>query len=439
MPVSKILISAFSLTLVVLISTPFIVLLLAVQTRPAVENIGPLSAGELTKIEQLLLDSAPASTATTSRQQLSLAPEDLNLLLRYGLQVMNLTPDWTGTLALEANNLVVTLSIAIGGSGVPLYLNVAGELAKQDGSLHLIRLRTGNLSLPQSVREYAVARLVDNLLSTNLGFQDFVALSNNIEQLDIGPEILNLQMRWEPALIDRIASRTRQIFVPETDRRRILAYYEQIREIVATIPTDLRAVSLNSFMVPLFNHARELSQQGNDPVIENQAALQALAIYVNNESLQTLLGPDTANIDPVKFIEVRLQRRQDLARHLTSSAATTSSAGVGFARMLSTTKEAYDARYRSGFSFSDLTANIVGMTIATLAIRDRNSALLMQSRLSTIETEDDYMPVAGNNQDGMSEADFNSLYRNRNSVIYEQRIADIESLIMARPLFQGFD
>ncbi|MCG8413834.1 MAG: hypothetical protein MI746_06390 [Pseudomonadales bacterium] len=440
MPVSKIVSNLLRLLLVVLVSAPFMLLLLAIQSQPTVEESTPLSAAELTEIEELILESAPTSTARASQQQVTLNRNELNLLLRYGLQIVSLAPAWAGRLDLEQESLSIDLSIPISGDRLPLYLNVQGRFTESDGILDLSELRLGNFTLPQSLQRYAVARLRNNLLATETGFQEFSDLADNVEQVDILPNALTMNMLWEPSLIDRIASRTRQLFVPEYERLRIIAYYEQIRDIVATIPTDLRAVSLNTFLVPLFNRAHELSLQGNDPVVENRAAFQALAIYVNNEDLGQLLGPEfSAGIEPVEFIEVRLQRRQDLAQHLTSIAATTSSAGAGFAQLLSTTKEAYDARYRSGFSFSDLTANSVGVTLATFATESEASALAMQLRLSAIENEADYMPEVGNNRDGLSESDFATLYTDRNSREYEQRIAEIQSLIMERPLFQGLD
>ncbi len=415
-------------------------LLLAIQSQPTVEESAPLSAAELTEIEELILESAPTSTARSSQQQVTLERNQLNLLLRYGLQVVNLAPAWAGSLDLEQESLAVDLSIPISGERLPLYLNVQGQFTENDGTLGLSELRVGNLTLPQSLQEYAVTSLRNNLLATEIGFQEFNDLANNVEQVEILPNALTMNMLWEPRLIDRIASRTRQIFVPQAERLRIIAYYEQIRDIVATIPTDLRAVSLNTFLVPLFNRANEFSQQGYDPIIENRAAFQALAIYVNNEDIEQLLGPEfSAGVEPVKFIEVRLQRRQDLAQHLTSIAATTSSADAGFAQLLSTTKEAYDARYRSGFSFSDMTANSVGVTLATFATESEASALAMQLRLSTIENEADYMPEVGNNRDGLSESDFATLYTDRNSQEYEQRIAEIQNLIMERPLFQDLE
>ena len=110
---------------------------------------------------------------------------------------------------------------------------------------------------------------------------------------------------------------------------------------------------------------------------------------------------------------------------------------AGFAQLLSTTKEAYDARYRSGFSFSDLTANTVGVTLATFATSSPASAEIMQQRLSSLTDESDYMPTVGNSRDGLSEADFSQLYRDTNSAEYEQRVQEIQQLIYERPLFEG--
>jgi len=144
-------------------------------------------------------------------------------------------------------------------------------------------------------------------------------------------------------------------------------------------------------------------------------------------------------MQPAKYIEVRLQRRQDLAQHLVSIAAITASTGADFAQLLSTTKEAYDARYRSGFSFSDLTANTVGVYLASYSTEDPATAIEMQKRLATLQTESDYMPEVGDNRDGISESDFAAIYSDRNSQEYQRRLADIQALIETRALFQGLD
>ncbi|MEQ8314360.1 MAG: hypothetical protein RL839_15855 [Gammaproteobacteria bacterium] len=440
MTLSRTLGIALRLLLILVISSPFIVTLLVIQTERAVPSSSTLNTTELDVIERLLLDAAPSSTAQVSQQTAELNSGELNLLLRYGLQVLNLAPQWTGEVELEPGLMRLNLSIAMSNNSLPIYLNLQGNLRSAGTQFELGEATVGNLALPQAVTAFIATRLEDNLLAADVGFQDIRDLIANIDSAQINSDSLQLVVNWEPDLIDRLANRTRQLFVPEEDRLRIVAYYNEIGRIVATIPTDLRAVSLNTFLVPLFDHAAEQSAISGNPIAENRTALQALALYVNNEDIEQLVGSDlAAEIEAPPFIEVRLQRRQDLAQHLVSIAAISASAGAGVGELLSTTKEAYDARYRSGFSFSDLTANSVGVTLATYATRDENSALLIQQRLRAIENESDYMPQVGNNRDGLSEADFATLYRDRNSAEYEQRLVDIQALIDSRPIFNGLD
>lgn len=440
MPLSRIIKLLLSSLLALLISTPFIFLLLALQSERLVPVNAALSAAELNEVEQLLLESAPESTLSPSRRELQLSSGELNLLQRYGFQVMGLLPQWSGQLQLQQDEVHALLSIQIDLGPLPIYLNMQGSFTNDDLGIHLRDLQLGNLQLPDPVMDFAVSRIQNNLLTADIGFDDFQALLDNVDAVELAPDRASLTLLWEPQLMDRLAYRAQQIFVPLQDRERILDYYQVTKDIVSTIPTDLRAVSLNTFLVAMFNEAQERSKISGDPVAENRAALQALAVYVNNEDIGQLVGQElAAGVEPASFIEVRLQRRQDLAQHLVSIAAITASAGAGFAQMLSNTKEAYDARYRSGFSFSDMTANTVGVLLASHATRDAVSAANMQARIIDMESESDFMPEVGNNRDGISEADFTVLYQDRNSYEYAARLRQIRTLIEERPLFQGLE
>lgn len=440
MPLSRIIKLLLSSLLALLISTPFIFLLLALQSERLVPVNAALSAAELNEVEQLLLESAPESTLSPSRRELQLSSGELNLLQRYGFQVMGLLPQWSGQLQLQQDEVHALLSIQIDLGPLPIYLNMQGSFTNDDLGIHLHDLQLGNLQLPDPVMDFAVSRIQNNLLTADIGFDDFQALLGNVDAVELAPDRVSLTLLWEPQLMDRLAYRAQQIFVPLQDRERILDYYQVTKDIVSTIPTDLRAVSLNTFLVAMFNEAQERSKISGDPVAENRAALQALAVYVNNEDIGQLVGQElAAGVEPASFIEVRLQRRQDLAQHLVSIAAITASAGAGFAQMLSNTKEAYDARYRSGFSFSDMTANTVGVLLASHATRDAVSAANMQARIIDMESESDFMPEVGSNRDGISEADFTVLYQDRNSYEYAARLRQIRTLIEERPLFQGLE
>lgn len=421
-----------------LISAPFVFLLLALQGERLAPVQQNLTSAELNEVEQLLLDSAPQSTTVASTQTMQLSARELDLLQRYGFQVMGLLPGWSGQLDLAEDRLEAQLSIEMHVGNWLFFLNLQGSVSNEPTGLALQSLRLGNLQLPGPVMNYAVERIQNNLLNAGVGFDDFLALQSNVDRVELSPAGVSLDLLWEPPLMNRLANRAQQIFVPQQDRERILDYYQTSKDLVSTIPTDIRAVSLNTFLVGMFNEAQERSLVSGDPVGENRAALQALAIYVNDENIAQLVGEEMARgVEPANFIEVRLQRRQDLAQHLVSIAAISASAGAGFAQLLSNTKEAYDARYRSGFSFSDLTANTVGAMLASYATQNESSAREMQRRIIAMESEADFMPVVGNNRDGLSEADFTDLYQDRNSYEYEQRVEQIRNLIQARPLFQN--
>ncbi len=438
MPISRILRLLLRPLIVLAASTPITMLLLSIETGPIVNSADSLTAEEITRIEQLLIESAPSSPGTPGRQSIDLNVDELNLFLNYGLNLLDLSRAWATQLSLEEGLLQSEVSIEILSDWIPLYLNINSEFVQVENRLQLEKVTVGKLQIPDRLVGIGLARLRNNLTRATPVFENINQLIANVEKIDISSSQMQVQIYWDPELIGKISDDAQQLFITDDDRIRIIEYYESINAIATTIPTDIRAISLNALLVPLFTEAQERSDNGNDPIDENRSLLQALAIYVSNEDLSQLVGETmAAEVPRAKFIEVRLQRRQDLAQHVSSIAAISALAGAELAKFLSTTKEAYDARYRSGFSFSDLTANTVGVTLANYLTANSASAIEMQRRLSKILTESDYMPEVGNNRDGISETDFNAIYIDRNSTEYNQRLEEIQSLIDARPLFQG--
>ena len=423
--------------LVMVLSAPVILLVMILQTTPLAPGSNTLSTEELARIEQFLLDATPQSPTATSEHHVHLNQEQLNLLFRYGIEWLALQPMWSSDLALRDNQLDARMSVNVLSSSYPLYLNVQGAFASDGTQLSLDSLEIGSLALPRFLLDMTSDRLINNL-TTSENFHDLDTLLGNVTAVAISNGSMDVTLLWEPQLISSITQQAQLLFISSEDQERISDYYSQLGLLAAGIPADRRAISLNTLLVPLFQSALDKSRAGSDPIAENRTLLQTLAIYVNNEDIAQLLGSErAAELEPAKFIEVRLHRRQDLAQHVVSVAAISASAGAGLAELLSNTKEAYDARYRSGFSFSDLAANIVGVQIASYATKDAATALLMQERLATIRNESDYMPEMGSNQDGLSESDFNAQYENRNSPEYRARLDEIQQLINARPLFQN--
>ena len=113
----------------------------------------------------------------------------------------------------------------------------------------------------------------------------------------------------------------------------------------------------------------------------------------------------------------------------------TASVGAGVAGLLSTSKEAHDARYRTGFSFSDLTANSAGVALGKAATSSAQAARELQARLAAAGLETDYMPPVSRDNAGLTEDDFSAQYTDRNSDAYASRISAIESEISALPIY----
>jgi hypothetical protein len=290
--------------------------------------------------------------------------------------------------------------------------------------------------MPNMFVDLLIDRVESRINSSSVDLTDINSLIGNVESLVVAPHQIHVALKWDPALMSKLGDQTQQLFVSDEDRSRVAHYYQLIADIITATPLDIRAISLNSLLTPLFTEAQAKTNSGSDAVAENRAVLQALAIYVNEGEIKRFVGNERASsVTDAKAIEVRLLRRQDLAQHLASVASITASAGADVAAMLSTTKEAYDARYRSGFSFSDLTANTVGVNLASIATKDSDTAKRLQARFIEVKDESEYMPTVGNNRDGISELDFAKLYQDRNSEQYLERMNQINELVLSTPVF----
>ena len=419
-----------------LFSVPVIILVIALQLDARVPVGGPLSAAELSEIESMLLENAPRSTYSVSQQNISLNADQMNLLLRYAISTANLKGHWAAQLTLANDTVNTHASIGFDLAGVPVFLNIEGQFSSNGNKLQLSKLSLGGLPMPNMLIGLLIGRVESDINSSSLALTDINSLIGNVESLVVNPQQMQVTLQWDPVLMNTLADQTQQLFVSDEDRMRVAHYYQLIAEIITATPLDIRAISLNSLLVPLFTEARSRTNLGSNAVAENRAAFQALAIYVNGEEIERFVGNSISrSVTDAKAIEVRLLRRQDLAKHLASIASITASAGADLAAMLSTTKEAYDARYRSGFSFSDLTANTVGVNLASFGTKNSETAKRLQTRIIKVKAESEYMPTIGNNRDGISESDFAELYQDRTSEQYLERMNQINELVFNSPLF----
>ena len=427
----------FRSAIILFLTSPLMILLVTLETEPTIPDNRPLTSREISALENLILNLAPESLSEPSLVNISMSVSDISLLLRHSLQLTNLADRWNVRVLAEERTINYNLNWRLPFESIPLYVNFRGSFREENDQLKLHELGVGNLQIPDSWTGHIIEFVESTVLDSSSAYKTIERLLEKITIKSIASSQINIQLNWEPEFLSELSDHAQRWLISSDDKERIIRHYLLINDIVTTIPVNVRAISMVELLETTFAAVYENSVAGADPLAENRTLLQTLAIYVNNEDIAKLIGADAASDLPTaRFIEVRLFRRQDLAQHVASVAAITASLGPELAALLSTTKETYDARYRSGFSFSDLTANSVGVALASRAMQDRDSAIEMQKRLSELKAESDFMPEVGNNRDGLPESTFTAIYANSSSAEYIQRMNEIREAIEAKPIFQ---
>jgi len=163
-----------------------------------------------------------------------------------------------------------------------------------------------------------------------------------------------------------------------------------------------------------FALARERSRS-SDPVLEDQAAVLALALVLGDEKLAKVADRtvDPATIPQCERIRAgtTLHERPDWSRHFWVSAGLVVLSGESRSLNVGLIKEMKDANAGgSGFSFGDLTADAAGDRFALAATRDVAAAVAVQERLLGTIHAADLMPDAHDLPEGIQADAFEAAY-----------------------------
>lgn len=429
-------ISKPAMLLGLLLGLLLLVAALLLQWRPTVPFNATLDNVAINSIEELIVDNAPARIGAPGEIVLHLDAAEINLLAAFLLQNIPGMHEVSADVALFVGSASLDMSVPLSAPFATPYLNLHSKVSLGAQRLELSSVKIGHLPIPDVLVQFLSERFEARLASSYVNYQELVNLQDSIREVSFSPDLMQITMDWEPRLISRLQTQAEQLFLSAEDKERIVFYFGNIVEIIDSQPQDTRSISLSLLLFPLFESASQRTLEGADPVVENRSLLQALSLYVNESDLSQLIDPPgaAALITP-RRLNVTIQRRPDLAQHFTSSAAMSATVGAGVAGILSTSKEVHDARYRSGFSFSDLTANIAGVALGNAATSSAASAQELQQRLFAAGEETDYMPPVSRDNAGLTQDDFSAQFTDRNSEAYVARLADIDEQIAALPIY----
>ncbi|MDT8427654.1 MAG: hypothetical protein RQ757_02680 [Pseudomonadales bacterium] len=436
------LVRALLLLILVVFAATGLLAVLIVQISPLVERSPAPGMAETRQLEQVIVDNSPAqfnSSGATSRSTLQFDTAELNLLANFAAQNLPWLEGVASRFQLADGQLDIDLSIPWPDSESPAFLNSRLVLRQDSGMPRLQAVTLGNLALPTFLVTQLEALVWQELEALSTNYPELAFIQQNIQAIEIGEQTLNIHLDWQPQQLLQLRDQAQFYFIEPQDRARILFYYQQISALSHSAATDSQLISLHELISALFTTAAERTAHSFDPIAENRSLLQALSLYVNALDLNLLITEPPPGLTLPRALTVTLHRRADLAQHFVSASAIAASAGAGIAEILSNSKEVYDARYRSGFSFSDMTANAAGMMFGTLATSDRASAQHVQQLMGRASSEADYMPDVSRDMRGISEQDFMTEFSDRNSPAYLSRLQAIEDEISSLPFYtQGY-
>lgn len=391
----------------------------ALEPTPDVTPGAALSHKDIARAEKILRTNDPRRHPPGTTGSATLSADDLNLAVGY-LFKRTFGADAQIKLTVDQIQLLFTRQLP----GIPLhrYINIKLEIVVNEQQPMLQSLRVGRLDIPRPIARQAATLLV-NQLSRRGQLEQAL---NSIRDLQITENQLQLSYRWNPALIDD----ARETLLNDLDRNAIAFYHDQI---VALQRQGIgKGGSLSVLLQPLFAAAQRRSETG-DAVTENTALLSVLGSWAGRRGLHRLVPGDIARPDRFRL---RLRNRIDFAQHFLVSAALAARGDSLLSNAVGVFKEIVDTDKGSGFSFTDLAADLSGSRFGELATGNQAAARKIQRILASSVSDADLLPKIDDLPEFLNTTQFEQRFEHVGSPAYEAVIDDIMARIAALPLYE---
>ncbi len=382
-----------------------------------------VTSGEKRRLAEVLQGSRPAGGGLS---RLRLSQRDINLLVT--MAMAQALPQGKARIALDEGTVGGDLSVPVADpSAPPRYLNLQARCraGMEDGELQigLQECRVGQIPVPRFLLR-SVSRLLVSAIVDDADLQSVVATIDSVRVEPGGVEVVfrsgELDDKVIPSLVARLGQKPDVL-------ARTRVYYRRLVSRAEVLPEDDR---FRGFLRAAFQLARERSQS-EDPVVENRAAILALAILLGHWRVESLVGPvtdeDLRLAARRRVGRVTLRGRRDWRQHFLVSAALALLSNESVSDEVGLFKEELDAgEGGSGFSFSDLLADRAGTLWALAATRDEASARRMQDRLAGDFKIDEVFPPAADLPEGISDRELQAEYGGVGGGKYHEVIQEIE-------------
>lgn len=424
---------AFWLALIAILLGPLTLAPMVFEAAPRVAGDAKIEVEDVERLKTVLEQNDPRDLRAGETRRIELSQRDINIGVEYILARLPLVTGAAARTELAAGHATVEATVPTPGNPLGEYCNVSMRLRPAERGVAVEALRVGRVPVPGWLLRSALA-FADGRARAVAGYREASDVARAISEVDFQPGRVAFVMQWQGDLARRVERHGRELVLPEEERVRLQAHYEELARILGNRVKD--GDTLLNLLRPMFSYAAERSEDGNDPAQENKAAMVAMAIHAAAapEDLGRLFGDEEARrLPPLKGIEVTLDGRADLAKHFLVSAALSAAANDVIADVMGVFKEVQDSRGGSGFSFADLAADRAGIRFGQLGVR---SPAALQQRVAAVAEEGELMPSVEDLPEGMQEPDFIRRFSDRDSEAYAQVVAEIEARLDRCALFR---
>ena len=407
----RLLIQALAVILLVMLLAAGTALWLALEARPRVTQTAVLAASDIARALHLLQRNDPRGKLPGITRAVTLSQRDLELLInqagrRYG--------EPRARVQLQPGLARVQASLALPDNPLGGWLNLDAVLRETPALPRVDRLHIGRLPVPAWLAERALPRLLDAL---NLGAQGALA-QRLLSHVGFGPQSLVLAYAWPDNPQQDLANS----LLPAEEQARLRVYSDQLARLSVEL-APAGPVSITRLLRPVFELASQRSHSPAAAVLENRAALVALAFLVNGQGMSALV-PGARQWPQPRPLRITLLGRPDTAQHFLVSAALSAEGGGPLADAIGLYKEVADSRGGSGFSFNDLAADRAGTRLGQLAARHPQ---LLQTRLAAGMQEADLMPAVADLPERLAAREFDRRFGGVGGPAYQQMIQTIDA------------
>ncbi len=405
-------------TLVVLAIAATGLALLATDDKPAPASHYPLSRTDIERAERLLREHDPRHQKNGAIRHLLLRQRDLNVALNY---LLTGARRGSAQLRLQAGRLDADLSLRLPAPFSHRWLNLTARFTEGAPLPRLEALRIGALQIPDALVP-TIASLLEQWLKQD---PRSAPLLGTVQQIRFIDRRLYARYRWQAGSLAGV----RATLLGELDPDSLAAYHRALIDTTRHFPAGA-SVPLPKLLRPLFALARKRSRK-RDPVDENRALLAVLAAWAGGRGLSALAADSDAR---PRRLRPTLRARHDLAQHLLISAALALGSDRGMANAIGLYKEIRDSWRGSGFSFTDLAADMAGARLGENATASAANARRIQHLLANGISEDQLLPAIEDLPENLSARDFSLRFDDTHSVEYHRLLKRIKNRLNRSPL-----